>query len=132
MSISFEKAFGPHPAALRLRGERSKVLAENLANADTPNYKARDFDFKAAMRQAQGQQVAPLRVTNERHLQPAGFVPGAPEMQYRVPFSPSLDGNTVETHAEQAKFAENAVHYQASLTFLGQRIQGLLGAIKGE
>jgi flagellar basal-body rod protein FlgB len=132
MSISFDKAFGVHPAALQLRGERAKVLAENLVNADTPNYKARDFDFQSAMKQASSQQAGLLRATSSRHIQPGGAQPGQPQMLYRVPFSPSLDGNTVESQAEQGKFAENSVHYQASLTLLGQRITGLLGAIRGE
>ena len=132
MSISFDKAFGVHPAALQLRSQRAKTLAENLANADTPHYKARDFDFQSAMRQANARQQAPLQATNARHIQPASHQPGQVEMKYRVPFSPSLDGNTVESQAEQSKFAENSVHYQASLNFLGNRIQGLLGAIKGE
>ncbi|RFA28564.1 flagellar basal-body rod protein FlgB [Alkalilimnicola ehrlichii] len=133
MSISFDKALGAHPAALNLRSERAKVLAENLANADTPHFKARDFDFQAAMQQATaGQKMAPLQTTNERHLQPANFSAGRAEMLYRVPYGPALDGNTVEMHAEQSKFAENSVHYQASLTFLGDRIQGLVGALRGE
>ncbi|KAB7627201.1 flagellar basal body rod protein FlgB [Alkalilimnicola sp. S0819] len=131
MSISFDKTFGVHAAALKLRAERTKLLAENLANADTPNYKARDLDFQAALRQAQGGQ-GEMRATHARHIQPEGGGAFQPRALYRVPQQPSLDGNTVETQVEQAKFAENSVHYQASLNFLTGRIQGLLGALRGE
>lgn len=134
MSVSFDKTFAVQAAALRLRAERNQVLAENLANADTPNYKARDFDFKAVIQQQLqgGQPAGALNVTHNRHIQVNAGAAGQPQMLYRVPYNPSLDGNTVETHQEQAKFAENAVNYQASLQFLGDRIQGLMGALKGE
>ncbi|SRR5690554_2888145 len=131
MSFSLDKSFGIPAAALQLRSQRANVLADNLANADTPNYKARDFDFKVAMRQAQGAQQTVVR-THAQHIQPPGSGPLEPQLQYRVPMNAALDGNTVETQAEQAKFAENTVHYQAALTFLGSRINGLIGALKGE
>lgn len=131
MSFSLDKAFGLSPAALQLRSQRTQVLAENLANADTPNYKARDIDFKQAMLQAQGKQPT-LQTTSAKHIAAPGGSPANPAVLYRTPFSAALDGNTVETQAEQAKFAENTVHYQATLTFLGQRINGLIGALKGE
>jgi flagellar basal-body rod protein FlgB len=137
MSISFDKAFGNQVSALSLRAERHTVIAENLANSDTPNYKARDFDFASALKAAQqgtagGGKLAMTR-TDARHIATAGAGnAGRPEMQYRVPFNPALDGNTVETQAEQSRFAENTVHYQASLNFLGSRITSLIGAIKGE
>src|SRR5699024_8642608 len=103
--------------------QRTKLIAENLAHADTPNYKARDVDFQSALKQAQGQQSL-LRTTRTNHIQPAGGGPLDPPVQYRVPFSAALDSNTVESQAEQAKFAENSVNYQATLTLLGARIQG--------
>jgi flagellar basal-body rod protein FlgB len=131
MSFNLDKALGVPAAALQLRAQRTKVIAENLANADTPNFKARDIDFQTAMKQAQGQQSL-LRTTQASHIQPPGSAPLNPALQYRIPFSPALDGNTVETQAEQAKFAENTVNYQATLTLLGARIQGLLGALRGE
>jgi flagellar basal-body rod protein FlgB len=131
MSFSLDKAFGVSPAALQLRAQRTQVLAENLANADTPNYKARDIDFKQAMLQAQGR-LPTLQTTNGKHIAAPGTTAANPALLYRVPFSAALDGNTVETQAEQANFAENTVHYQATLTFLGQRINGLIGALKGE
>ncbi len=132
MSSVLDQAFGIPAAALQLRTLRAKTVAENLANADTPNYKARDFDFATAMRQAQGS-LGTLQTTQAMHLQPIqGGGPLNPQMLYRQPFSPALDGNTVETQAEQAKFAENAVHYQASLTILNNRITSLISAFRGD
>lgn len=136
MSISFDKAFGVQAAALKLRAQRHEVLAENLANADTPNFKARDMDFKSAMQQVQGQSASGqlgMARTHAGHLAGGGGSGGTgSELLYRVPFNPSLDGNTVESQVEQAKFAENSVNYQASLNFLGGRITSLIGAIRGE
>lgn len=131
MSFNLDKTFSLPAAALQLRAQRTKLLAENLANSDTPGFKARDVDFQSAMRQAQGQQAL-LRTTQVNHIQPAGSAPLDPAVLYRQPFAPTLDGNTVETQAEQAAFAENTVNYQATLTVLGARIQGLLGALRGE
>lgn len=131
MRFNLDKSFGVPEAALHLRAQRTRLIADNLANSDTPNYKARDFDFRSAMQQAQGQ-LAPLRTTQPNHLQPAAGDPRNPDVRYRVPFNAAVDGNTVETHAEQAKFAENTIHYQATLTVLGARIQGLMGALRGE
>ncbi|HKJ10413.1 MAG TPA: flagellar basal body rod protein FlgB, partial [Gammaproteobacteria bacterium] len=112
------------------------VLASNLANADTPNYKARDFNFKAALDQAtsgsKGGGSLPLLTDNSRQLQAPGTVAGGVHLQYRVPNQPSLDGNTVDSQQEKASFAQNAVQYQAALTFLSGRIKGLMGAIKGD
>jgi len=131
MPINIDSALGPLPQALELRARRTEILASNLANADTPNYKARDFDFRAAMQRAQGGEL-PLKATRPGHIsQSPASVGGAP-LQYRVPSQPSLDGNTVDAQAEQAAFAENAVRYQATLTFLSGRIRGLMSAIKGE
>lgn len=132
MPLDIDSALGPMPEALILRGKRSELLASNLANADTPNFKARDFDFRAAMDQAHAGQVA-LAATHTNHiaLTDANGVGNAP-MQFRVPNQPALDGNTVDAQVEQAAFAENAVSYQATLTFLNSRIKGLMGAIKGE
>ena len=132
MPISIDSALGPLPEALVLRGRRSELIASNLANADTPNFKARDFDFRAMMDQAQGGQLA-VRTTQARHIAfnadaGAGGIP----FQYRIPSQPALDGNTVDGQVEQAAFTENAVNYQATLTFLSGRIRGLLTAIKGE
>ncbi len=129
--MNIDKAFGIHATALALRARRAQVLATNLANADTPNYKARDLDFQAALKAAAGESATTLRTTNERHLGPARQ--GAQvELRYRAATQPAADGNTVDTQREQAAFTENAIQYQASLTFLSGTIKSLMSAIKGE
>ncbi len=128
--MSFDQAFGIHEQALRLRARRAEVLSSNLANADTPGYKARDLDFKQILR---GQMPSPQRVqvTHASHINPdTGAVPAA-LMQYRIPHQPSLDGNTVEAEREQTEFSANAVRYQASLRFLEGKIKTLKTAISG-
>lgn len=130
MSLSLDKAFGLPALALALRAERTQLLANNIANADTPHYKARDFDFRTALRQARTDGEV-LRTTDARHIEPADLGVGNSTLQYRVPANPSLDGNTVELDREQARFAQNTLEYQAALNFLGGRIRTLLGAIKG-
>ncbi|PKM10835.1 MAG: flagellar basal body rod protein FlgB [Gammaproteobacteria bacterium HGW-Gammaproteobacteria-3] len=130
MAISFEKALGFMPQALALREKRGEVLASNLANADTPNYKARDLDFHSVLQQTQSQTVS-LERTRPGHLAPSNELLGA-TMMFRNPNQASLDGNTVEAHIEQAKYTENAVQYQASLRFLNGRLSGLMTAIRGE
>lgn len=129
MSINFDQALKLHGQALALRSQRTEVVAANLANADTPNYKARDLDFKAAMANAMGVEQ-PLKFTHAAHLQARGDQTG--ELLYRTPTQMSLDGNSVDAEREKAVFAENALRYQASLRFLSSRVQGLLTAIKGE
>ena len=125
-----------HGAALLLRSERSRVLAGNLANADTPNYKARDFDFKQALMQATGSQGASLTATAARthtgHMAAAGLGSGASSLQYRAPLQSSLDGNTVDTDRERASFADNTVRYEASLRFLNGQIRTMALAINGQ
>ena len=107
-----------------------ELLAANIANADTPGYKARDIDFAAAMRSAGAEQGALLR-THERHLA-GGAADGGAEVLYRVPGQPSLDGNTVESQREHAEFMDNAMRYQASLNFLDGRVRSLRSAITGQ
>ena len=127
-----------HAAALRLRERRAQLIAENLANADTPNYKARDIDFRAAMQQVSGAPLGRAGTTTEpslvrthsNHL--TTEIPVHTEHQYRTPSQPSLDGNTVEETVEKAKFGQNNLEYQASLRFLNSKIRGLMGAIRGE
>lgn len=129
---SIDSALLLSPQVMALRARRMELLASNIANADTPGYKARDIDFAAAMRQAGGQARAPgLRLTHPRHLGPALALGEAPVL-YRIPLQPSMDGNTVESHREHAAFMDNAVRYQASLNFLDGRIRGLRTAIRGQ
>lgn len=134
MAIDFNKAFGVHETALELRAERANLLANNLANADTPNYKARDFDFNTALKQAMSNQqmAGSLTRTHESHLDSNQLDP-VKQLQYRLPMQPDTgDGNSVDMQAEQARFAQNAVEYQATLRFLDGKIKGLMTAIKGE
>jgi flagellar basal-body rod protein FlgB len=133
MALNIGEQFNLHERALTLANQRLEVLADNVANADTPNYKARDIDFKAAMQSAAGQGggVA-LRATSPRHIAPAGH--GGPNLatpEFRKADQPSLDGNTVDSQKENAAIAETAVRYQATLTFLNSRIRGLRDAITG-
>jgi flagellar basal-body rod protein FlgB len=119
--------------ALNLRAYRTEVLASNIANADTPNYKARDFDFAAALSGAVGarERVALAR-TSTRHLGgPAAHAPGV-ALQYRMPVQPSIDGNTVEMDTELSQFSDNALRMQADLTFMSARLRDLQTAIQGQ
>ena len=129
--MKLDDAFGIHEEALRLRGRRSEVLASNLANADTPGYKARDFDFQAMLRQ-EIQQPVRLAATRPGHIRNDQGLVATTQMAYRIPQQPSLDGNTVEIEREQTEFSANAMRYQASLRFLDGRIKGLMTAIKGQ
>lgn len=128
--------FGIHESALLIRRDRAELLANNLANADTPNYKAGDIDFRKAISDASyhqsSQSNSAMNRTNARHIE--GFAePSTSEfLKYRMPTQPSLDGNTVEAHIEKAKFAENAMQYQATLEFIDSRIKSISGALKGE
>jgi flagellar basal-body rod protein FlgB len=131
MKISFTNALDLHPQAIALRARRTEVLASNLANADTPHYKARDFDVDRLLREAEPPAV-PLRVTHANHLTLVSDPLSEEWLRYRVPQQASLDGNTVEEHIEQAKFAENALRYQASLNFINSKISGLMLALRGE
>ena len=114
MPINFDAAFGIHEKALLYRGERSAVIANNIANADTPNFKARDLNFMDALRAQQSMSEI------------------SGDLLYEVPTQPNIDGNTVETQIEQAKFSENAMQYQASLTFLNSKMKNLMSAIRGD
>ncbi len=131
MSISIDSVFSVHDDALRLRERRTELLASNLANADTPGFKARDMDFSQLLAE-QGTRLK-LIGTDPQHIREAG--PGmaaATELLYRIPTQSSLDGNTVDPHLEKAAFAENTVRYQATLMLLGSKVKGLMTAIRGE
>ncbi len=131
MAINFDTALGIEPKALAFREKRGEILAANLANADTPNYKARDMDFKSVLKQSMSSGV-PLERTQSGHIAPPQQQVFGANVMYRNPNQVSLDGNTVEAHVEQAKYAENAVQYQASLQFMGNRFSGLMTAIRGQ
>lgn len=123
-----------HEQALKFRALRNQVLSSNIANADTPGYKARDMDFDMALKHAQGDSLR-MFATNDMHLG-AGRGPGtspttADQLKYRIPTQPTLDGNTVEADVEQTAFAENALMYRASLAFLDGQIRSIRYALKG-
>ena len=124
------KALAQHEQALRFRAMRNQVLSSNIANADTPNYKARDFSFSDALSTARNHSLS-LAQTNELHQTTWGTSMSDARLMYRVPAQPALDGNTVETDVEQAAFAENALQYRASLAFLDGQIRTLKYALKG-
>src|SRR5262245_17108319 len=105
MAINFDNALGLAPKALQLLGQRTAVLANNIANADTPNYKARELPFQAMLSEAiNGNATDSMAITNARHIDttPASSIEG--DLQYRVPLMPAIDGNTVDVHVEQAAF----------------------------
>ena len=137
MPINLDAYLGVHAEALKIRGQRTEVLARNLANADTPGYQARDIDFRAALAAAGGagdaQTPVAMKATNANHISTAeSSETSSPHLKYRVPLAPALDGNTVDVQMEQAAFAENAVRFQATLSFLSARFRGLLTAITGQ
>lgn len=135
MSISFERALGIHEAALSFRTQRAEVLANNIANADTPNYKSRDLDFAAAlssMTEGQAEQSFSMSYTQEKHFSLTTSSRTNPALRFRTPTHPSLDQNTVDADLEQAQYAKNAVDFQASFTFLNDKFKGLMNALRGE
>lgn len=136
MSISFESALGIHESALRLRGQRASVLANNLANVDTPNYKARDMDFKEILNRKTTESAQSnhfdLQATNERHIAMSSVVGEDADLLYRSPQQPSIDGNTVEDQIEHAEYMKNTLAFQASFQFLNSKFQGLKSAIRGD
>ncbi len=131
-----ESIFGIHETAFRVRSARAEVLANNLANADTPNFKARDIDFRAAIKDAHGSfgdsERFEMSRTNSRHIQDESFSSTSEFLKYRLPTQPALDGNTVETHIEKAQFMENGIQQTATLEFLNGKIKGIRGALRGE
>jgi flagellar basal-body rod protein FlgB len=135
MPMNIDQYVGVHAAALDVRAKRGELIANNLANADTPGYQARDIDFRQAMARASGAATNGVTLSTTQ----AGHIGGAtsaeastnPDLKYRTPLAPALDGNTVDAQIEQAAFAENAVRYQATLTFLNSKFRGLLTAIMG-
>ncbi len=125
----FDKALGVHPFAMQLRIDRAEVIASNLANVDTPNFKARDVDFEVEL--AKALSVGPLKTSKDGHIAMASKnLPG--KVQYRKPLHPSMDGNTVELSIEQTEFAENTMRYQTTLNFINSKLSGLMSAIRGE
>lgn len=137
-----DSLFGVHPAALEFQRQRMEVLASNIANADTPGYQAKDLDFNKVLQQlatpaaTQAMSTASSNgTTNPAHIPLDGgsvddnMVKAA--TVYRVATQPSADGNTVDTQTEQAAYADAALHYQSSLSFIDFRMKSLMTAITG-
>ncbi len=138
---------GIHANSIKLRSQRTRVLASNIANADTPNYKARDMAFAEVLRDAGGPAQMTTRklslsrsqgnssgmsLTNDRHINGRQSAGTSAPLMYRQPQEASLDGNTVDKDMEQARFAENTIRYQASLEFINKRVSGLIRALRSE
>jgi flagellar basal-body rod protein FlgB len=135
MTSKIDNALQFQQAALNLRAARQELLASNIANADTPNYKARDIDFASALQGALSGTPAqlPLATSSPRHLGGGATgenVMGAPVM-YRNVLQPSADGNTVDMDVERAQFADNALRYEASVRFVSEQVKNVLTALQG-
>ncbi|WP_338848432.1 flagellar basal body rod protein FlgB [Massilia sp. W12] len=127
-----DQHFRYNESVLSLRSERQRVLASNIANADTPNYKARDFNFSEALSSAMsGPGPAALARTAPRHLQAQDVGPGGAPLLYRPEVQGAVDGNTVDMDVERTQFADNALRYEAAVTFVNSQIRGMLTAITG-
>jgi flagellar basal-body rod protein FlgB len=124
----FTRAFGIHERALGVRSQRLEVLSRNIANADTPNYKAEELDYKAMLKETTREYIT---ATHGKHYAAIEEQPDNGK-RYRVPFNSTFDGNTVEISVEQAQFGQAAAEYQTTLSFLENRISGIRKALKGE
>lgn len=130
-SINFDNALGIHASALQLRASRAEILANNLANADTPGFKARDVNFKALLAgELAAKQSLNVERTHSGHL--AGTGRTETDLMYRNPSQPSIDGNTVDTQIEKTQFARNSMDYNASFEFLSGKFKGMRNALRGE
>lgn len=132
MAADLDNSLRFHATALNLRATRQQLLASNIANADTPGYKARDINFATMLQDALAGRVQPAQLarTAARHV--AAPQPGeaGSVVQYRTVLQPSMDGNTVDMDVERAQFAENAIHYEANLMFINSQLKSLLAAIQ--
>ena len=119
--------------ALMLRSQRQQVIASNIANADTPGYVARDFDFAAALKDASGGGSRQgLAQTAVGHMQLSGAQPGDPKLAYTVQTQPSQDGNSVDIDRERANFVDNTIRYESTLRFINSNVKTMLSAITGQ
>lgn len=134
MSISIDKHFGVHQHALQLRAQRASILANNIANADTPGYQARDMDFQQMLKARMGEPAEhlPMVESSSRHLQGLAKPDAISGLKYRTPTQPSIDKNSVDVDRERSEFTRNTLEFQAAFEFLNGKIKSLLSAIKGE
>ncbi len=130
MAISFDNAFGLHPQSLELRSKRAEVIAGNIANADTPGYKAQGMDFQKMLAQASQKQQTGMTRTNDKHFDVRMELNNG--LEYRIPDQPDTgDGNTVDVQVERNLYLENSMQYQASVQFLNGKIKAMRKAISG-
>lgn len=130
MAISLDKLMGFHHKSMQIRTDRMEVIAGNLANANTPGYKARDIDFQKAMQSAKYDREHKLTRTHDKHL--SGGMNNQGDIEYRVPLQPDTgDGNTVEIQQERNAFLDNGMRYQASIQLLTGKIKGMKKAVSG-
>jgi flagellar basal-body rod protein FlgB len=119
--------------ALTLHSERQRLIASNIANADTPGYVARDMDFAQALKEATGATAAPgLATSQPGHIPLPGGARAEPNLLYATPAQTNLDRNTVDMDRERANFADNAVKYEATLRFINGQVKNMLDAIRGQ
>ncbi len=130
MTVNFDKAFGVHDDALLLFERRNQLLSENIVNADTPGYKARDIDFDKVLQNAQSQSLQ-MQVTDKGHINLSAQNFSA-DVQYRQVEQSAADGNTVDAQKEKAAFAENSMRYQTTMHILSRKISGIKNAFRGE
>jgi flagellar basal-body rod protein FlgB len=134
MKAMLDDALRFHQTAINLQARRQELLASNIANADTPNFKARDIDFRSALAGAMGKQGAALtmKTTSSAHLPAAGIQAFDSHIGYRQELQSAADGNTVNMDVERAAYAENSLHYEASVTFINGLLSGMRTAITGQ
>ncbi|SER12155.1 flagellar basal-body rod protein FlgB [Nitrosomonas sp. Nm51] len=132
MISKLDKTVNFHQQALGLRAARQELLASNVANADTPNFKAKDIDFSSVLKEklATTTSAATLSTTSPMHIGGNKGNGISSNILYRIPQQPSADGNTVDMDSERTHFADNSVKYDASLTFISRQFRGLLSAIQ--
>lgn len=133
MSNSLDNYLGIHAKSLMIREQRSTQLAQNLANANTPHYKAQDIDFNQTLSKAMSSSASSstLSASSPKHLEGHATIFSS-TMKYRIPQHASLDGNTVDKDMETVQFTRNALGYQASLTFLDNKIKSMMSALRGD
>tara|TARA_B100000949_G_C14032960_1_gene346248 strand:- start:132 stop:524 length:393 start_codon:yes stop_codon:yes gene_type:complete len=130
MGLDLDSYFNLHAQALQLRDKRSSQIANNLANTNTPNYKAKDIDFGSTLQSYLQGSAQHMNTTSAQHI--SGGADFATQLKYRIPSQSSLDGNTVDKNLETAAFTKNALDYQASLSFLDGKIKSVIKAFRGE
>jgi len=122
-----------HGSALVLRAQRQQLIASNIANADTPGYVARDFDFAAALKQVSGGPASSaMSLTSQGHMRAGNADPRRPGLVYALQSQPAMDGNTVDLDRERASFVDNAVQYESTLRFINGHVKTMLSAITGQ